>query len=264
MSATRARRSGQRRARKPAVRLFSFDRSQDVRRVAGVDEAGRGCLAGPLVVAAVCIDLDAIRGRPRRQLSELDDSKRLTQEQRERLFGVVMTNAECVAVQVASPRRIDADGLHRTNLRLMVEALRAVEHCAERCLVDGFHLGQAAPEHIRVVGGDRRSASIAAASVVAKVTRDRLMSGPMASAHPEFGFDKHVGYATPEHHAAIRRHGPSSVHRMSFDSLAYRGAPPALESAADVCLDGAINGLAPGHAERDEPEPGHVVSGSRG
>ncbi len=209
-------------------------------------------------MAAVCIDLDGIRGRPRRLLSELDDSKRLLPEQRERLFGAVMTHAECVTVHVASPRRIDADGLHRTNLRLMAEALRGVEHVAERCLVDGFHLGPEAPEHARVVGGDRRSAAIAAASVVAKVTRDRLMAGPVAAAHPGFGFDKHVGYATPEHHAAIRRLGPSPMHRMSFDSLAYR-------DAADVSAADAAGEVAPGPATPVRVEraaPAQVASGA--
>ena len=259
-----ARRSRSRgRSQKPAVRLFAFDRGHDVRFVAGADEAGRGCLAGPLVVAAVCLDLDAIRGRRRRQLSDLDDSKRLSREQREQLFEAVMTNADCVSVHVASARRIDRDGLHRTNLRLMAEALRAVDHRAERCLVDGFHLGQGAPEHSRVVGGDRRSASIAAASVVAKVSRDRLMAGPMAAAHPEFGFDKHVGYATPDHRAAIRRHGPSPLHRMSFDSLAYRedsqlAQPPGSARGADG------ETTTPAHEGCAGPEPDRPAVGSPG
>lgn len=215
---------GRRPSRAAAARLFAFDRAHGVRRIAGADEAGRGCLAGPLVVAGVCLDLEALRGRPRRLLGELDDSKRLLLEQRERLYRVVMTHADAVAVQVATPRRIDADGLHRTNLRLMARVLEELGDVPELSLVDGFHLGPAAPAHTRVVGGDRRSAAIAAASVVAKVTRDRLMAGPMAAAHPGFGFDKHVGYATPEHHAAIRELGPSAIHRMSFDSLAYRDA----------------------------------------
>jgi len=208
-------------AHRPSARLFAHDRGLRVPRVAGVDEAGRGCLAGPLVVAAVCLDLQGLTASGRRALGDLDDSKRLPPAVRARVADAVMRHAEQVVVLVASPATIDRDGLHRTNLRLMARALAAIRPCPSVCLVDGFRLGPEAPEHRAVVGGDRRSASIAAASVVAKTARDRLMAGPVAAAYPGFGFEQHVGYATPEHHAALRSEGLSPLHRRSFRSVAY-------------------------------------------
>lgn len=208
-------------AHRPSARLFAYDRALGVPRVAGTDEAGRGCLAGPLVVAAVCLDLDALTPRGRRALGDLDDSKRLPHDVRERVAAAILHHAEQVVVMMASAATIDRDGLHRTNLRLMREALARLAPSATVCLVDGFRLGPTAPEHRAVVGGDRRSASIAAASVIAKTTRDRLMAGPIADAYPRFGFAQHVGYATPEHHAALRTEGLSPLHRRSFRSAAY-------------------------------------------
>ncbi|MGE0026976.1 MAG: ribonuclease HII [Thermoleophilia bacterium] len=223
------RRPGQHR---PAARLFAHDRRFGVRRVAGTDEAGRGCLAGPLVVAAVCLDLEGLTPSGRRALMDLDDSKRLPHDVRARVATAVMRHAEQVVVLSASPATIDRDGLHRTNLRLMARALAAVSPCPDVALVDGFHLGPAAPEHRRVVGGDHISAAIAAASVIAKTARDRLMAGPMAEAYPEWGFADHVGYATPEHHAALRSGGLSPLHRRSFQSMAYPHVIAEMEALA--------------------------------
>jgi ribonuclease HII len=219
------------RGRRPAARLFAHDRALGERRVAGTDEAGRGCLAGPLVVAAVCLDLEGLSHRARRSLSDLDDSKRLAPDVRARVADAILRHAEQVVVLVAGAATIDRDGLHRTNLRLLARALAALEPCPSICLVDGFRLGPHAPEHRAVVGGDRRSACIAAASVIAKTARDRLMAGPVADAYPGFGFDQHVGYATPEHHAALRAGGLSPVHRRSFQSVAY---PPLWARPAPV------------------------------
>ncbi len=189
--------------------------------MAGADEAGRGCLAGPLVCAAVCLDLAALRGRPRRLLYDLDDSKRLDGPARARLADVLFTHAPQVVVRVASPATIDRDGLHVTNLRLLGEALAALDPCPDVALVDGFRLGPSAPAHRAVPGGDRRSAAIAAASIIAKTTRDRLMAGPVAEAHPDYGFERNVGYATADHREAILRVGPSTMHRRSFRSPSY-------------------------------------------
>jgi ribonuclease HII len=208
-------------AHRPSARLFAHDRALGAPRVAGADEAGRGCLAGPLVVAAVCLDLRTLTPRGRRALGDLDDSKRLAPDVRERVAAAVMHHAEQVVVLMASPATIDRDGLHRTNLRLLREALARLEPCPAVCLVDGFRLGPAAPAHRAVVGGDHLRASIAAASVIAKTTRDRLMAGPVAEAYPGFGFARHVGYATPDHHAALREEGLSPLHRRSFNSSAY-------------------------------------------
>jgi ribonuclease HII len=205
----------------PSARLFRHDRSLGERLVGGVDEAGRGSLAGPLVVSAVCLDLEAMTPSARRALRDLDDSKRLTAATRERVAYAVWRHATQVVVLSASAPTIDRDGLHRTNLRLMREALAALEPCPGIALVDGFRLGPHAPPHRAVVDGDAKSAAIAAASVIAKTTRDRLMSGPAASAYPAFGFDRHVGYATPEHHAALRTDGLCPLHRRSFQSVAY-------------------------------------------
>jgi ribonuclease HII len=188
--------------------------------VAGADEAGRGCLAGPLVAAAVCIDLDLLGRDGARALRELDDSKRLSEPVRLRLAREVLCRADRVAVVSACPGTIDRDGLHRTNLDLLARALRGLGPVDGRCLVDGFALGEAAPEHRAVVGGDRMSFAIAAASVVAKTARDRLMRGPVAAAYPSHGFDAHVGYATVDHRTAIADHGVTSLHRMSFRSEA--------------------------------------------
>ena len=132
-----------------------------------------------------------------------------------------MRQAEQVVVLVASPATIDRDGLHRTNLRLLARALAALEPCPARLPGRRLPSRPAAPEHRAVVGGDQRSACIAAASVIAKTARDRLMAGPVAAAYPGFGFDQHVGYATPEHHAALRAEGLSPLHRRSFQSVAY-------------------------------------------
>ncbi|WP_217912976.1 ribonuclease HII [Miltoncostaea marina] len=216
------RRPGQHR---PSARLFAHDRGFGERRVAGADEAGRGCLAGPLVVAAVCLDLEALTPSGRRALGDLDDSKRLPHPVRERVAAAVMRHAQQVVVLSASAATIDRDGLHRTNLRLLARALSALRPCPTICLVDGFRLGPAAPPHRAVVGGDGRSAAIAAASVIAKTARDRLMTGPAHAAYPAFGFGDHVGYATSEHHAALRAEGLSPLHRRSFRSAAYPGAP---------------------------------------
>lgn len=206
---------------RPAARLLRHDRALGARRIAGVDEAGRGCLAGPLVAAAVCVDLDRLDRGTVRALGDVDDSKRVREAMRVQLAEEIMRRAEQVVVVTVSARTIDQDGLHRSNLRALARALSAISPCADICLVDGFRLGADAPAHRPVVGGDHLSFCIAAASIVAKVTRDRLMRGPVAHAHPQYGFDAHVGYATSAHRDALRAHGASPVHRRSFRSPAY-------------------------------------------
>ena len=209
---------------RPAARLFAHDRALGAPRIAGADEAGRGCLAGPLVVSAVCLDLGSLTGAGRRALGDLDDSKRLRPDVRAHVADAVMRHAEQVVVLCASPATIDRDGLHRTNLRLLARALAALRPCPDVCLVDGFRLGDPAPEHRRVIGGDHLSASIAAASVIAKTVRDRLMAGPVAEAYPGFGFASHVGYATLDHRNALQAEGLTPLHRRSFQSMAYPDA----------------------------------------
>jgi ribonuclease HII len=210
----------QRTTRRTGRKLLSFDRRLGVRFVAGADEAGRGPLAGPLVTAAVLLDLERLRDHRVRPLAFLNDSKQCGPERREQLYRAVMAAAERVSVHVFPPAVIDRDGLHRSNLRGLREALWACQP-AEVCLVDGFKLGPGAPPHRAVVDGDEKSAAIAAASIVAKVTRDRYMQ--LADAvYPGYGFASHVGYITPSHSAAVRRIGPSEIHRRSFQALCYR------------------------------------------
>jgi ribonuclease HII len=210
-----------RRARPAARKLFAFDRALGVRFVAGADEAGRGCLAGPLVAAAVLFDYERLRRADLRALSALNDSKQQTEERREQLYPVILRAAAHVAVISRCAPGIDRRGLHVTNLAALRDALARVARPGCICLSDGFPVGAVGHKQRAVVGGDATSAAIAAASVVAKVTRDRYMRRADAL-HPGWEFAGHVGYATPEHRAAIERLGVSPLHRLSFQSAAYQ------------------------------------------
>jgi ribonuclease HII len=201
-------------------KLLRFDRKLGARLVAGTDEAGRGCLAGPLVVAGVLLDYGCLRDHKVRPLALLNDSKQVAPERREELFHAVLGCAEQVVVRVVPHGQIDRNGLHKSNLAAMRAILHALSPPAEACLVDGFRLGPSAPEHRAVVDGDEKSAAIAAASIVAKVTRDRLMRR-MDALYPHYGFSSHVGYITPGHSAIVRERGPSRIHRRSFQALCY-------------------------------------------
>ena len=188
----------------------------------GADEAGRGCLAGPLVAAAVLFDIEALGVREVRALAALNDSKQHEPEAREALYPIVMRTATKVSVVSRCARGIDARGLHRTNLAALRDALPRVACAGCLCLIDGFarrpDFGFAQRP---IVDGDATSAAIAAASIVAKVTRDRFMHRADAM-HPGWGFRSHVGYSTPEHREAIQRLGVSPLHRLSFQCMAYQ------------------------------------------
>jgi ribonuclease HII len=201
--------------------LFKFDRELGARYVAGADEAGRGCLAGPLVAAAVLFDYQLLGLREVRALTGLNDSKQHTLEGREALYPIVLRCATSVAVVSRCVRGIDARGLHNTNLAALSAALARVAVPGAICLSDGFPVPETGHEQHAVISGDARSAAIAAASIVAKVTRDRYMRRA-DSLHPGWEFAAHVGYATPEHRAAILAQGVSPLHRLSFQSLAYQ------------------------------------------
>jgi ribonuclease HII len=210
----------QRRLRR-SQRLFDFDRGLDHRFVAGTDEAGRGCLAGPLVAAAVLFDYERLSVGDRRILGGIHDSKQMTEEARLEMFPCVLRAATRVSIVVRSAPGIDRRGLHVTNCEALGDSLARLEPGPEViCLVDGFRLPRCEVPHHRVIGGDRTSAAIAAASVLAKVTRDRYMH-EAAERFPGWGFEEHVGYSTPEHRAAIDRQGISPLHRRSFASVAY-------------------------------------------
>jgi ribonuclease HII len=189
--------------------------------VAGADEAGRGCLAGPLVAAGVLFDLERVGLREVRALGALNDSKQQTPERRAELFPVILRVAARVVIVSRCAPGIDNRGLHVTNLAALHDALRQVA-CPECiCLSDGFPVATLEHDQMAVVGGVAKSAAIAAASVIAKETRDRYMRRADA-AHPGWEFATHVGYATPEHREAIERLGVSPLHRRSFQSAAYQ------------------------------------------
>ncbi len=207
--------------RRTGRRLFQFDRGLGVRWIAGADEAGRGCLAGPLAAAAVLFDMEALGVREVRALSALNDSKQHDPEAREELYPVVMRTAVKVVVVSRCVRGIDGYGLHKTNLAALRDALATVARPGCLCLVDGFAVPDFGHPQRAIVDGDCTSAAIAAASIVAKVTRDRFMHRADAL-HPGWEFRSHVGYSTPEHRDAIQRKGVSPLHRLSFQSTAYQ------------------------------------------
>jgi ribonuclease HII len=175
--------------------------------VAGCDEAGRGPLAGPVVAAAVVLDPDRIP-------KGIDDSKRLTAEKREELFEKICATS-AYAVAVASPARIDRDNILRASLWALARAVRALPEMPKHVFVDGRDRLALPCDCDAVIGGDGMVVSIAAASIIAKVTRDRLMSA-LAQECPGYGFEQHKGYAVPEHLEALDRLGPTTHHRSFF------------------------------------------------
>ena len=206
--------------RSSGQRLLAYDRKLGTRFVAGADEAGRGSLAGPLVVAGVLLDYRCLRNHRVRPLAALNDSKQVAPAEREELFRAVVGCAARISVRIVPAAEIDRNGLHKSNLWGLRSVLADLSPPAEACLVDGFQLGPTAPAHRAVVDGDTKSAAIAAASIVAKVTRDRVMRR-LDALYPRYGFASHVGYITPGHSAAVRAHGPSDQHRRSFQALCY-------------------------------------------
>jgi ribonuclease HII len=179
--------------------------------VAGCDEAGRGPLAGPVVAAAVVLD-------PKRIPKGIDDSKRLTAEKREELFEEICATAS-FAVAFASPARIDRDNILRASLWALARAVHALPETPKHVFVDGRDPIEVPCDCAAVIGGDGLVMSIAAASIIAKVSRDRLMC-KLAQDCPGYGFDSHKGYGVPEHLAALSRLGPTVHHRRFFAPVA--------------------------------------------
>jgi len=175
--------------------------------IAGADEVGRGPLAGPVVAAAVILD-------PRRVPKGLDDSKKLSRARREALFEEICATAD-ISISLAPPARIDRHNIRQATLWALTQAVRGL-HCPPALVfVDGNDRPPLPCAVEMVIGGDGLIASIAAASIVAKVTRDRLMAG-LGAVFPAYGFERHMGYGTPEHGLALRTHGPCQHHRQSF------------------------------------------------
>jgi ribonuclease HII len=176
--------------------------------VAGVDEAGRGPLAGPVVVAAVILD-------PRRPLDGLDDSKKLDEPRREELYALITAHALAWSVTEISPAEIDRLNILKATLLGMKRAVEALDPAPRLALIDGNRAPELRCAVRTVIGGDALEPAISAASIIAKVTRDRCMC-TWHERFPDYGFDRHKGYATPEHLAVLERLGPCELHRRSF------------------------------------------------
>ena len=198
--------------------------------VAGCDEAGRGPLAGPVVAAAVILD-------PKRIPRGLDDSKKLLPAEREKLYGRICAHAE-VAIAFGSTARIDRDNIRQASLWALAQAVAALPTRPRLVFVDGCDRIKVDCDCEAVVSGDALVLSIAAASIVAKVTRDRLMTR-LGAVHPGYGFERHMGYSVPEHFAALARLGPTIHHRRSCSPVAARY----LQEVADA--DEAVTAVLP-------------------
>ncbi len=199
--------------------LYHFEREawgRGLRRVAGVDEVGRGPLAGPVVAAAVILD-------PARRIRGLRDSKLLTESQRERLAEEIWAKALAVGLGEVDPAIIDQINILEATRLAMRQALTKLREPPHLVLIDAVRLPTLDYPQRAIIRGDRRSASIAAASIVAKVHRDRLMA-EWDEKYPGYGFAEHKGYATRSHQVALRRYGPCPLHRRSF-----RGVPGVID-----------------------------------
>jgi ribonuclease HII len=205
-----------------AAGLYALERALQRRGfdpVAGADEAGRGACAGPLVVAAVILPA----GR-RGEIDGLTDSKLLSPAVRERIYAEVVARATAYSVVVIPPADIDGRGLHVCNVAGMRRALASLPVPPEYVLTDGFPVTGLGVPGLAVWKGDQVAACIAAASVVAKVTRDRIMT-ELHEDWPQYGFAEHKGYVTPEHSIALREHGPCRIHRFSYVNVAAVADP---------------------------------------
>jgi ribonuclease HII len=195
--------------RKRAMRtLENAMRRWGFHRVAGCDEVGRGCLAGPVVAGAVILDPDCY-------IPGLADSKAVPAAEREHLYSIITRRALAWSVAAAEPTEIDTINIHRASLQAMRRAVMALAPLPDVVLVDAFRIPDLLIAQRGVLHGDARCSAIAAASIVAKVTRDREMLTHHA-ADPRYGFDRHKGYATADHLAAVSRYGYSALHRRSF------------------------------------------------
>ncbi len=174
--------------------------------IAGVDEAGRGPLAGPIVSAAVVLQSE---------VEGVDDSKRLTERKREELFDILMSNKHDIGISIISDEVIDRIGIQMANISAMLEAVSKLKRKPDLVLVDGYEIKGFPCPAWKIIKGDQLSASIGAASIIAKVTRDRIMK-EFDNKYPGYGFAKHKGYGTKEHLSAIEKLGPCPIHRLSF------------------------------------------------
>lgn len=210
-------------AAKKAAALFAYDRSLGNDWIVGADEAGRGCLAGPLVAAAVAFDQSRLSLEDLRRLEDLDDSKKRKGERRAALFEAIQQTAAVITVSIKPAQVIDRDGLHVTNKAALADAAARAGRPNALHLTDGFEVELPWGPSEKLVKGDSRSAAIAAASIIAKESRDRWML-KVSARYPGYGFEVHMGYATAEHRDAIMSLGPCDLHRRSFNSSAFSAA----------------------------------------
>lgn len=198
-------------------RLASFEerlKNKGFRAIAGVDEAGRGALAGPLVAAAIVLPDGFF-------LPGLRECKQLMPEAREEFYEQIMSAGCEWHVEVVKPDQIDKRGLHKANLYALEQAVLKLARTPDYVLSDGFSLSGLTLPNIGLIEGDRLSVSIAAASIIAKVERDRMMIG-FSKEFPEYGFESHKGYGTKEHLSFLEEYGPSPIHRLSFKPVRER------------------------------------------
>ncbi len=193
----------------PSFRIEkTIQEAYGAQRIAGIDEAGRGPLAGPVVAAAVILPMDE-------DFPGIDDSKRLSSAARERFFAAIHARALGVGVGIVGPNEIDTLNIRRAALLAMKKAVAALPHLPDFCLVDGRDEVPVAVPQSPIIKGDQKCLSIAAASIIAKVTRDRIMRA-YHEQYPGYGFDRNMGYGTRQHREALKRLGPSPIHRRSF------------------------------------------------
>jgi len=195
----------------PALSLYHFElqaRSRGFQQIAGIDEAGRGPLAGPVVAAAVILD-------PDHPIEGVNDSKKLSEKRREQLFELIMTHAVAVGIGLADAKTIDRINILQATRQAMLEAAQTPPCSPDYLLIDGITTIASPLPQQTLKQGDSRSASIAAASIIAKVTRDRLMLD-YDCLYPAYGFARHKGYGSAAHLAALQQHGPCPIHRMTF------------------------------------------------
>lgn len=196
---------------RPDFEIERLERARLAGHVAGVDEAGRGPLAGPVVAAAVVLDPDRIP-------DGIDDSKRLDAGQREMAFAAIQGSAIAIGIAIADAKRIDRINILQATMWAMQKAVENLAAAPCLVLVDGNCLPKLRTQARALIGGDRRCVSIAAASIVAKVTRDRMMV-ELAQSYPGYGFERHKGYPTRSHRDALARLGPTPQHRRSFRTV---------------------------------------------
>jgi ribonuclease HII len=198
----------------PDLKFEQFYAGMGYKLIAGVDEAGRGPLAGPVVAAAVILPVSIAEGS---RLRDVRDSKKLNHKQREELYVFIMKESVAVSVGEATPEEIDRFNIFNASILAMGRAVETLDPLPDFCLVDGIR-GLPYPDSKPITKGDAICMSIAAASIIAKVTRDRMMF-ELHKVYPQYRFDKNKGYATQEHKQALYENGPTPIHRLTFEPV---------------------------------------------